>query len=135
ASTKSWFPRVAGWMLALIFYKPAAAAVYATAFTLVGEGQDLHALLMGFAMMLISLVAFPVLLKFFTWTTGGTESSSGGVLSALIGSASAIGALRAYGATSGGSGGSGSAGEHADYINQQLGDHSSPPPGDSYSSQ
>ncbi|MFG2091865.1 hypothetical protein [Spirillospora sp. NPDC048824] len=132
SSTKAWFPRVAGWMLALIFYKPAAAAVYATAFTLVGEGQDLHALLMGFAMMLISLIAFPVLLKFFTWTTGGTESSSGGgVLGALMGSATAIGALRAYGAMGGTGGGRpGSAGEHADYIHQQLGDQGGPAPGD-----
>ncbi|TDC77440.1 hypothetical protein [Actinomadura sp. 7K507] len=133
SSTKGWFPRVTGWMLALIFYKPAAAAVYATAFTLVGEGDGLHALLMGFAMMLISLIAFPVLLKFFTWTTGGTEASSGGgVLSALMGSATAIGTLRAYGAMSGSGGGqSGSAGEHADYLNQQLGDQDTPPPGDS----
>ncbi|MEU8804951.1 hypothetical protein AB0C35_46065, partial [Spirillospora sp. NPDC048819] len=137
SSTKAWFTRVAGWMLALIFYKPAAAAVYATAFTLVGEGQDLHALLMGLAMMLISLIAFPVLLKFFTWTTGGTESSSGGgILSALMGSATAIGALRAYGAMGGSAGGqSGSAGEHADYLNQQLGDQDTPPPSDGQPSQ
>ena len=138
SSTKAWFPRVAGWMLALVFYKPAAAAVYATAFTLVGEGEGLHALLMGFAMMLISLIAFPVLLKFFTWTSGGTEASSGGgVLSALMGSATAIGALRAYGGTGGGSGGgqSSSAGEHADYLDQQLGDQDTPPPGDGQPSQ
>ncbi|MGP4026163.1 hypothetical protein [Actinomadura sp. 3N407] len=137
SSTKSWFPRVAGWMLALIFYKPAAAAVYATSFALVGEGQGLHALLMGFAMMLLSLIAFPVLLKFFTWTTGGIQASSGGgVLGALMGSATAIGALRAYGGTSGSGGGqSGSAGEHADYLNQQLGDQDTPPPEDGQTGQ
>ncbi|URM97354.1 hypothetical protein LUW76_25045 [Actinomadura madurae] len=131
-STRSWFSRVAGWMLALIFYKPAAAAVYATAFTLVGKGKDLQAVFMGFAMMLISLIAFPVLLKFFTWTTGGTESGTGGgVLGALMGSATALGALRAYGGFGGGGSGggaSGAAGEHADYLNQQLGDQDAPPP-------
>jgi hypothetical protein len=36
--TRTWWRKVTGWMLALIFYKPAAAAVYATAFTLVGTG-------------------------------------------------------------------------------------------------
>ncbi|MFE9106985.1 hypothetical protein [Actinomadura geliboluensis] len=136
-STKSWFPRVAGWMLALVFYKPAAAAVYATAFTLVGKGKDLQAVLMGFAMMLISLIAFPVLLKFFTWTTGGTESSAGGgMLGALMGSAAALGALRAYGGGGGfGGGQSGSAAEHTTYIKQQLGDQGSAPPGGDPSNQ
>ncbi|MFA1551748.1 hypothetical protein [Actinomadura chokoriensis] len=130
-STKAWFPRVAGWMLALIFYKPAAAAVYATAFTLVGKGESLHTVLMGFAMMLVSLIAFPVLLKFFTWTSGGTESGTGGgMLGALMSSAAALGALRGYGG--GGSGGdeSGSASEHTTYLKQQLGDQDTAPPGD-----
>ncbi|MFA1546112.1 hypothetical protein [Actinomadura chokoriensis] len=126
-STRSWFTRVSGWMLALIFYKPAAAAVYATAFTLVGKGKDLRVILMGFVMMLISLIAFPVLLKFFNWTTGGTESSTGGgILGALMGSATALGALRAYGALGAAGGRSDSAGEHADYLNQQLGDQGPP---------
>jgi hypothetical protein len=131
AATRSWLTRVAGWMLALIFYKPAAAAVYATAFTLIGNGKNLHSVLMGFAMMLISLIAFPVLLKFFTWTTGGAESGSGGgILGALIGSATALGALRGYGAASGSSGGGrGAANEHAAYLNQQLGDQDNTPSG------
>ncbi|WP_433136140.1 hypothetical protein ACQPZ8_28360 [Actinomadura nitritigenes] len=124
AATKSWLTRIGGWTLALIFYKPAAAAVYATAFTLIGNGKSIRTVLMGFVMMLISLIAFPVLLKFFTWTTGGTGSSTGGgILGALMGSATALGALRAYGAANGSAGGGrGAAGEHADYLNQQLGD-------------
>ncbi|GAA2170151.1 hypothetical protein [Actinomadura napierensis] len=136
-ATRSWFTRVGGWMLALIFYKPAAAAVYATAFTLIGSGKSLHSVLMGFAMMLISLIAFPVLLKFFTWTTGGAESSSGGgILGALMGGATALGALRGYGAASGSAGGGrGTAGEHADYLSQQLGDHATSPSGDETPSQ
>ncbi|QFG22845.1 hypothetical protein [Actinomadura sp. WMMB 499] len=126
-TTRPWFGKVAGWMLALVFYKPAAAAVYATAFTFIGEGEELHTVLMGFTMMLISLIAFPVLLKFFSWPTGGTESSTGGgVLNAVMGGATALGALRAYGGA--GSGGRGeSAGEHADYLGQQLGEQPGPP--------
>src|SRR5215467_11061411 len=34
--TRTWVRKVAAWMLALICYKPAAAAVYAAAFTMVG---------------------------------------------------------------------------------------------------
>ncbi|MFI6515615.1 hypothetical protein ACIBF1_08670 [Spirillospora sp. NPDC050679] len=119
-ATQPWFKRVAGWMLALIFYKPAAAAVYATAFLLVGDGKSLHSVLMGFAMMLISLIAFPVLLKFFTWTTGGGESGSGGgFLGTVLGGATAMGALRSYGAFSGTARDS-SPGEHADFMRQQV---------------
>ena len=36
--TRAWVRKVTAWMLALICYKPAAAAVYATAFTLFGSG-------------------------------------------------------------------------------------------------
>ncbi|WP_103936342.1 hypothetical protein [Thermomonospora echinospora] len=112
--TRPWFKKVTGWMLALIFYKPAAAAVYAAMFTLIGKGNDIRAVLMGFAMMLVSLVAFPVLLKFFTWTTGTLEAGSGGAfMGALIGGATAVGALRGPL--------SGSASDHASFLNQQLG--------------
>ncbi|RAY14981.1 hypothetical protein DPM19_09525 [Actinomadura craniellae] len=119
AATRPWFKKVAGWMLALVFYKPAAAAVYATAFTLIGTGKDIRAVLMGIAMMLISLIAFPVLLKFFTWTTGHADTGSGGsLLTAVMGGATALGALRSFGPAPGSGD---SAGTHAGFLNQQLG--------------
>jgi hypothetical protein len=40
--------------------------VYATAFTMIGTGHNAQTLLMGFAMVLLSLVALPALMKFFT---------------------------------------------------------------------
>src|SRR5216684_9112299 len=94
--TRTWIRKVTSWMLALIFYKPAAAAVYATAFTMIGSGNDPRTTLMGFAMVLISLLALPALLKFFTWTTGAVEASAGGggFLGTLMSGAVAIGALR-----------------------------------------
>ena len=95
-ATRAWFRRVTGWMLALIFYKPAAAAVYATAFTMIGRGHDPRTILMGFAMVALSLVALPALMKFFTWTTGAVETTSGGgFLGTLVSGAIAVGALRA----------------------------------------
>ena len=69
-ATRPWFKKVTGWMLALIFYKPAAAAVYAAAFMMIGTGKNLTTILTGFAMVAMSLLALPVLMRFFTWTTG-----------------------------------------------------------------
>jgi hypothetical protein len=118
-ATRTWFKRVTGWMLGLIFYKPAAAAVYATAFIMIGSGSGLRAVLTGFAMVLISLLALPVLMRLFTWTTGQVADSAGGggFLQTALGGAVAIGALRG---SSGGSGGSGAA-EQARLMSARLG--------------
>ena len=96
--TRPWFRRTTGWMLALIFYKPAAASVYASGFLLVGRGRTAQDVLGGVAVLVLSLVALPVLVKFFSWAPGQLEGSGGGgVLSSVIGGAAAIGALRGFG--------------------------------------
>ena len=76
-ATRPWFKKVTGWMLALIFYKPAAAAVYAVAFMMIGTGKNLTTVLTGFVMVAMSLLALPVLMKLFTWTTGQVTDASG----------------------------------------------------------
>ncbi|MFI7632277.1 hypothetical protein [Microbispora rosea] len=117
--TKPWFRKVTGWMLALIFYKPAVAAVFATTFTMVGEGKDVRTILMGFAMMLLSLIAMPVLMKFFTWTTGSlaTAGGGGGILGASVAGAVALSSFRNSPSSSSPTGAS----SHADYLSSQLG--------------
>lgn len=118
-ATRGWFKRTSGWMLALIFYKPAAAAVYATTFTIIGRSTDPRAVLTGFAMVFLSLLALPVLMKFFTWTTGSIETSAnGGLLGTVLSGAIAIGAVRGSG---GGSAGSSSASDQARLVAGQLG--------------
>jgi hypothetical protein len=77
-ATRGWIKKTCGWMLALICYKPAAACVYATAFTLIGSGTGWRSLLTGFVTMILSVVALPVLMRFFTWTTGAVASGGGG---------------------------------------------------------
>ena len=126
-ATRPWFRKTTGWMLALIAYKPAAAAVYATAFTLTGTGKDVRTILAGFAMVFLSLLALPVLMRFFTWTTGAVAESAGGggVLQTALGGAIAIGALRG---SAGGSGGT-SPSEQARQTSAQLGSLSSGPSG------
>ena len=123
-ATRPWFRRVTGWMLALIFYKPAAAAVYATAFTMIGDGTGTRTVLMGFAMVGMSLLALPVLLRFFTWTTGHVADSAagGGFLQTALSGAVAIGAVR------GGAGGSGAA-EQARLLSARLGPQDPGPSG------
>lgn len=115
--TRPWFRKVTGWMLALIFYKPAAAAVYATTFTMLGRTRDPRTFLMALTMMLLSLIALPVLIRFFTWTTGSLESQShGGVLGAAVTGAVAVGAFWGSGSNSRSTGVS----SHAGYIATQL---------------
>ncbi|MEV0971055.1 hypothetical protein [Microtetraspora glauca] len=135
--TKPWFRKVTGWMLALIFYKPAAAAVYATTFTMIGDGKDPRTTLMGFAMMLMSLIAMPVLMKFFTWTTGSLAAagSGGGILGASVAGAVAVGAFRTAAPAQ-----AADANAHASFLASQLGGEKAtrgaaptPPPGDSRS--
>jgi hypothetical protein len=115
-ATRPWFKKVTGWMLALIFYKPAAAAVYAAAFMMTGTGKNLTTTLTGFAMVAMSLLALPVLMRFFTWTAGQVTDASGagGFMQAALSGAVAVGALRGY------SGGSGAA-DQARQQSQRLG--------------
>jgi len=126
-ATRSWFRRVTGWGLALIFYKPAAAAVYATTFTMIGAGKDTRTVMVGFAMMFLSLLALPVLIRLFSWTTGHVADSAGGggFLQTALSGAVAIGALRG---SAGGSGGSGAA-EQARLISARLGPQDPGPSG------
>jgi hypothetical protein len=126
-ATRPWLRRVTGWMLALIFYKPAAAAVYATAFTMIGTGKGTRTILMGFAMVGTSLLALPVLLRFFTWTTGHVADSAagGGFLQTALSGAVAIGAVRG---SAGGAGGSGAV-EQARLMSARLGPQDPGPSG------
>jgi hypothetical protein len=114
-------------MLALIFYKPAAAAVYATAFTMIGTGKDPRTVLMGFAMVFLSLLSLPALMRFFTWTTGHVADASGGggFLQTALQGAVAVGAMRGM---SGGAGGSGPV-EQARLVTARLGPSGSGPAG------
>lgn len=114
--TRAWMRKITSWMLALIAYKPAAAAVYAAAFTMIGKGQDMATVMMAFAMLALSLLAMPVLMRFFNWTTGAMASGGGGQLLGMgAAGAMALGAMRS---TPDGAGRS-SAGQHASYLSSQ----------------
>ncbi|MBI4943593.1 MAG: hypothetical protein HY830_22860 [Actinobacteria bacterium] len=98
-ATRPWLPRVLGWMLALITYKPAAALVYAAALALTGHDDDPRTVVVGLTMMLLAIIALPVLMKFFTWTAGAATSGGGGLAALAAGSAAAIHARAAFEST------------------------------------
>jgi len=118
--TSGWLGKLTGWMLALIAYKPVAASVYGVAFALMGDG--FRNLVMGLAVLVMALVAMPALLKFFNWTVGSLNSSSGGLwmlgtgLAAGVHAASALRGLGGHRAA-----------DHAAFLNQHLPPPAAPP--------
>lgn len=117
-ATNGWLRKVVSWQLALMFYKPFASMVYATSIWLQGENTstDPRVLLMGVAMMGVSLLALPVLLRFFNWTVGSLQSGGGG-LGMLA--AAAAGGMHAGATMRGASGGGGrSVNDHARYMSE-----------------
>jgi hypothetical protein len=119
--TRAWVRKVTAWMLALICYKPAAAAVYAAAFTMIGSGGTPRTALMGFAMLALSVVMPPALMKFFTWTTGSIAGGGGG--GQILGTA-AMGAVAVRAMRSSTAGAASAAQDQASYLSARLG----PPP-------
>ncbi|MEU7802648.1 hypothetical protein AB0B10_25650 [Micromonospora arborensis] len=113
-ATSQWLPKVTGWGVALIAFKPAAMTVYATGFILTGgNGRNF---LMGLAVLVLSVVALPAMMKFFTFTTGAIASSGGSAGMAAAGAAAGLHAASSLR----GAGGS-SANEHARYLETSLG--------------
>lgn len=117
-ATKSWFPRVSGWLLALIFYKPFAALVYAAALHFIGDDDtDPRMVFVGITMIVLSIFALPAMMKFFSWAApaaANAGSGGAGALGALAGAGVAAMAMR--GTASGGA-----ASDQASRIRADLG--------------
>ncbi|WP_249011185.1 hypothetical protein [Conexibacter sp. DBS9H8] len=113
-----WFRKSGGWLVASILYKPAAAIVYATAFSLTGNGSlgsgAVTNVITGLMLMGLAILALPALMKFVAPMVGATAAGgAGAVLGAAAGGAAGgamlagpSGALRGVGAGSSAAGGS-----------------------------
>src|SRR6266511_1186391 len=111
-ATSGWLQKVLAWMLALVAYKPIAATVYATGFLLMGA-SGMRNFVMGLAVMALSIIAMPALMKFFNWTVGSVGGGGGGP--GMLGAAGAAGMHAA--ASLRGVGGY-SAADHSRYMEQ-----------------
>lgn len=117
---RNMFRKSAGWMLAFVLYKPAAAIVYATAFKLSGinifkdDGSGLISVITGLTLMAVALVALPALMSLIVPAVSSVASGSGMAMAAAAGAAmmpsGAVAAGRLMGGGQGGDSGSGGSG-------------------------
>lgn len=95
-ATKEWLPKVTGWLLAFIMFRPVAALIYAVGLEIMtrSDGNDpVMGMLIGVAIMLTALVSLGALMKLLSWTTGAAMSGGGGAGLALAGAGVAGGML------------------------------------------
>ncbi len=106
---KAWFKRSLGWIIAFLLYKPAAALIYASAFTLTANGEDLLSVLSGLMLIVLSVFALPALMRLAVPMVAAASGGGGGQLAgAAAGAALASGARKVANSSGGGqAGGSG----------------------------
>lgn len=112
------FEKALGWMVALILYKPVAAAIYVLGVLMVTNvagdqstaGQEWMALLLGTLTLVLAVVAMPSLVKFVAPAAGRGVSnafSGGAALGAAAGMAATGAAVVAIAGTGGAAAGAG----------------------------
>ncbi|BCL25511.1 hypothetical protein ACFFS2_08845 [Streptomyces aurantiacus] len=100
ATGRVWFRRSVGWLLAFVLYKPAAAVVYAAAFSMSGrtEENDVVSMVSGVVLIVLACFTLPALMRFAAPVVQAAASGTGRVAGAAAGagtggSAGAVGAL------------------------------------------
>lgn len=98
-TTYGWLPRVTGWSVAIVVYKPGAAFIYLIGFGYLSSPSanangHTGTMLTGVMVLGLAVVAMPVLLKFFSWT--GTQIGGGGGGSGFLGAAGAVAMSQSY---------------------------------------
>jgi type IV secretion system protein TrbL len=87
---KAWFQKLCAWLFAFVIYKPVAALVYATAFTLIGSGTDLTSICAGLMLLVLSILALPALMRLAVPAVGAVTSGGGGAALAGIAATGAV---------------------------------------------
>ena len=119
--TRPWLRRLLAWICSLIAYKPMVAFCYAVAFHFIGTSTDLTGVILGFVVLIFSVVALPAMLRFFSWgIDAAAEHMGSGAMGAL---AAGAGLASAGMQIANGFGGSGrvSAAQQAAMIDASLG--------------
>lgn len=83
--TRGWWPKLTGTLLALIWYRAAAALVWSTALAFLDGGatdDPVQSFFIGIALFLASLFALGAMTKFFSWGVSSAAGGGGGLLAA-----------------------------------------------------
>jgi hypothetical protein len=89
ASTRPWLHKWISWMMALVLYKPVAATVYAVAVQVMGDGTDTRTIFIGLAMVIMSLIALPTMMKLFSFAVPAATAAGAGGMAMMGGAATA----------------------------------------------
>src|SRR5690625_1214575 len=121
AGQQAW-RKANGWLLALLLFKPVAAAIYALGFRLMNQGSTsegadelvdgLVSSLTGLLVLVLASLALPALIKFVVpaAATGSGAFSGGAALGATAGVAAGAAVVAATGGAGAGAAGAGAAG-------------------------
>lgn len=104
-----WLPKLAGWLLAFVFLKPAAALVYFVGLSLVGEADGVQGVATAACLLVAAVAALPALLRLVTFAVDsaplhtnalalGASASGVAASGAQLASRSAAGGAEAAGA-------------------------------------
>jgi hypothetical protein len=82
-STKGWWTKLVAAAMQLIILKPVIALTFAIGLSLTGQSQSIETLLAGMLVLLLATFAWPVVARFFTFTSVTVAGGAG--LAALVG--------------------------------------------------
>jgi hypothetical protein len=87
-ASKEWFPRLVSATIRLVVLKPVIALVFAVGFGLAGDAEpgDLNGLFTGLVVLLLAVLAWPAIGRFFTFVTVHSGGPNG--IAAVLGFAS-----------------------------------------------
>jgi hypothetical protein len=84
---RAWFGRLAAWLLALAFYKPVAALIYAIVLVQARTADSLVKALTALVGMAAAIITLPALIKLFSPSPAGGGGGGGGYATGLAASA------------------------------------------------
>lgn len=82
-TTKAWWNKLVGSCIQLVILKPVIALVFAVGFGMAGGSQDMETTLAGMLVLLLAVVAWPAIARFFSFAS--VQVGGGAGLGALLG--------------------------------------------------
>lgn len=89
-ATSGWLRKVTAWLVAIVFYKPVAALVYAATFSLIGNADDTRDMITALGMLIMSIFALPALMRLFDWSIGRMQDGGFGAAASVAGAGASV---------------------------------------------